>query len=44
MRSRGARSPDEWDAVALTSAEPVVANPSRTGFWRKLEYPPTGWR
>lgn len=24
MRSRGVRSPDEWDAVALTFAEPVV--------------------
>jgi hypothetical protein len=23
MRSRGMRSPDEWDAVALTFAEPV---------------------
>ena len=23
MRSRGVRSPDEWDAVALTFAEPV---------------------
>jgi hypothetical protein len=24
MRSRGVRSPDEWDAVALTFAEPVT--------------------
>ena len=24
MRARGARSPDEWDAVALTFAEPAV--------------------
>jgi len=23
MRARGVRSPDEWDAVALTFAEPV---------------------
>jgi hypothetical protein len=23
MRQRGTRSPDEWDAVALTFAEPV---------------------
>jgi hypothetical protein len=37
MRRRGVPSPDEWDAVALTFAEPVsgkVAN-----FGRKLEYP-----
>ena len=24
MRRRGVRSPDEWDAVALTFAEPVT--------------------
>ena len=24
MRKRGVRSPDEWDAVALTFAEPVA--------------------
>jgi hypothetical protein len=43
MRARGARSPDEWDAVALTFAEPVA--PARVpGFGRRLVYPPTGWR
>ncbi len=41
MRRRGALSPDEWDAVALTFARPVAVTPSR--FHRKLEYPPTGW-
>ena len=39
MRARGAKSPDEWDAVALTFAEPVAADPR---FWRKLEYPRSG--
>lgn len=29
MRARGVRSPDEWDAVALTFAEPVTARPVR---------------
>jgi hypothetical protein len=29
MRARGIRSPDEWDAVALTFAEPVREPPSR---------------
>jgi hypothetical protein len=29
MRARGLRSPDEWDAVALTFAEPVRAAPTR---------------
>jgi hypothetical protein len=38
MRAR-AKSPDEWDAVALTFAEPVVAD---ARFWRKLEYSPSG--
>ena len=41
MRRRGALSPEEWDAVALTFARPVAVAPSR--FWRKLEYPPLGW-
>jgi hypothetical protein len=27
MRARGIRSPDEWDAIALTFAEPVKAPP-----------------
>ena len=39
MRARGVRSPDEWDAVALTFAEPVADVP---GFGRKLVYPPLG--
>jgi hypothetical protein len=39
MRRRGAPSPDQWDAVALTFAEPVVRDPR---FWRKLEYPNLG--
>jgi hypothetical protein len=39
MRSRGAKSPDEWDAVALTFAEPVAPD---AGFSRKLEYPKAG--
>jgi hypothetical protein len=45
MRARGARSPDEWDAVALTFAEPVAAAQTEESrrFWRRLEYPPTGW-
>jgi hypothetical protein len=39
MRRRGVPSPDEWDAVALTFAEPVGADPR---FGRKLEYPRLG--
>ena len=42
MRRRGAPSPDEWDAVALTFAEPV-AEARLKGFDRKIEYPPLGW-
>ena len=38
---RKVRSPDEWDAVALTFAEPVD---SGAGFGRKLDYKPmAGW-
>lgn len=39
MRSRGVRSPDEWDAVALTFAEPVYEeirrerSPRRVSSW-----------
>jgi hypothetical protein len=39
MRSRGVRSPDEWDAIALTFAEPVYeqqrrsARPHRVSSW-----------
>ena len=36
MRRRGAVSPDEWDAVALTFAEPVA--PTASNFHRKLVY------
>jgi hypothetical protein len=39
MRARGVRSPDEWDAVALTFAEPVAPD---AGFSRRLEYPASG--
>ncbi len=36
MRRRGVASPDEWDAVALTFAEPVSGRV--VNFGRKLEY------
>jgi hypothetical protein len=39
MRARGVKSPDEWDAVALTFAEPVAPG---AGFSRRLEYPVVG--
>jgi hypothetical protein len=39
MRARGLKSPDEWDAVALTFAEPVGTG---AGFGRRLEYPAVG--
>jgi len=39
MRARGVKSPDEWDAVALTFAEPVTPV---AGFSRRLEYPASG--
>jgi hypothetical protein len=35
MRRRGMPSPDQWDAVALTFAEPVAPS----NFHRRLEYP-----
>jgi hypothetical protein len=38
MRKRDIASPDEWDAVALTFAEPVAP----TSFSRKLIYPNMG--
>ena len=38
MRRRGVPSPDEWDAVALTFAEPVVP----AAWRRRIEYPPLG--
>jgi hypothetical protein len=34
MKKRGVKSPDEWDAVALTFAEPVI-----TGKLKPIEYP-----
>jgi hypothetical protein len=37
MRARGVPSPDEWDAVVLTFAEPVSSTPSN--FNRMIEYP-----
>ena len=40
MRERGVRSPDEWDAVALTFAEPVSDGAS--DFHRKINYGKTG--
>jgi transcriptional regulator with XRE-family HTH domain len=44
MRRRGAKSPDEWDAVALTFAKPVAALAPKkpSNFHRKLVYPPMG--
>jgi hypothetical protein len=39
MRRRNVPSPDEWDAVALTFAEPVAPT---AAFSRKLEYPEIG--
>ena len=40
MRRRGAASPDQWDAVALTFAEPVAE--AVPGFRRRLVYPNLG--
>ena len=40
MRARGVPSPDEWDAVALTFAEPVSSTPSN--FNHVIEYQKTG--
>jgi len=34
MRKRGIRCPDEWDAVALTFAAPVV---DRTGWDKPIQ-------
>jgi hypothetical protein len=38
MRRRGALSPDQWDAVALTFARPVAPS----NFNRRIVYPPSG--
>lgn len=40
IRKRGLRSPDEWDAVALTFAEPVVDRPPRP---KEASYGAGGW-
>jgi hypothetical protein len=40
MRRRGVASPDEWDAVALTFAEPVA--PLAANFHRRLVYSHAG--
>ncbi|WP_422383271.1 hypothetical protein [Roseibium album] len=39
IRKRGLRSPDEWDAVALTFAEPVIQETPR----KPVERPVVGW-
>lgn len=39
MRDRGLSSPDEWDAIALTFAEPVAETAS---FSREIKYPEFG--
>lgn len=41
MRARGVRSPDEWDAIALTFAEPVVER--RANKIRQIEAGRDGW-
>ncbi len=45
MRARGIRSPDEWDAISLTFAEPVKDPlPRRRGkSLFRSEYNPYGW-
>lgn len=48
MRSRGVRSPDEWDAVVLTFAEPVresikAATPIEINPMQMPSGPGTGW-
>jgi hypothetical protein len=42
VRRRGALSPDEWDADALTFAKPAAPPVPPSRFWRKIEYPRTG--
>jgi hypothetical protein len=47
MRARGVRSPDEWDAVALTFAEPVKDVPRREGNrapLHRFEYDPFSYK
>jgi hypothetical protein len=46
MRQRGTRSPDEWDAVALTFAEPVKEAKPKREEPRRATLPsgsPTAW-
>jgi hypothetical protein len=45
MAARGVRSPDEWDAVALTFAEPVVEAPEPARAQRYVHRftGPDGW-
>ena len=43
LRRRGALSPDDWDAVAHTFAKPGAPPAAPSRFWRKIEYPKTGW-
>lgn len=38
MRRRGVKSPDEWDSVVLTFAEPVAAKPASKPFKFKSEF------
>ena len=42
IRKRGLRSPDEWDAVALTFAEPVKPMALIVDTWQPTP-PPGGW-
>jgi hypothetical protein len=41
MRARGVRSPDEWDAIALTFAEPIGGSDNERKAPRA---PPGGWQ
>lgn len=43
MRARGIRSPDEWDAVALTFAEPVAPHVNLTPKLRVSQRGPGTW-
>jgi hypothetical protein len=49
MRARAIRSPDEWDAIALTFAEPVKAPPvairadPRPPMYWQATVAPRGW-
>ena len=42
IRRRGLRSPDGWDAVALTFAKPVAPRKPPSNFHRKIVYPNLG--